>query len=86
MYCQNPHPHFATLSKSFEEDCFDGARIWNLDESVTTAGRDVDGRPSCRYLLRRRRFGDMKAVELNSFGRVTIMPCINAGGDAGPTL
>ena len=28
----------------------------------------------------------MKPVDLISFGRVTIIPCINADGEAGPTL
>ena len=45
--------HLVNLEKLFQKYQFDAERIWNLNETGATTGRDVDGNPSSLRILRR---------------------------------
>eukprot|EP00171_Calliarthron_tuberculosum_P023847 IDg23847t1 len=78
--------HFAVLGKLFEDLGVDASRVWNLDETGATPGKDVDGAPTARHYLTRQGGSDMRAADFKQLHRITMMPVISAAGDYGPTL
>ncbi len=78
--------HFATLEKLIKEHGLDAARIWNLDETGGTPGKDVSGVCTSRRFLRRGGIGDAKVAHFANVKRSTMMPVVSAAGDAGPVL
>lgn len=78
--------HFATFARLVEEHNLDASRIWNLDETGGTPGKDVSGACSSRKFLRRDGSRDAKAANFSNANRSTMMPVISAAGDAGPVL
>eukprot|EP00171_Calliarthron_tuberculosum_P001354 IDg1354t1 len=78
--------HYATLGRLIEEHDLDAARIWNLDETGGTPGKDVSGAGASRRFLRRDGIVDAKIAHFANVSRSTMMPIINAAGEAGPVL
>lgn len=78
--------HCAALEKLIKELGVDPRRIWNLDETGATPGKDVNGASSSRRYLTRGGGGDMRTAEFAAISRITMMPVISAAGDSGPTL
>lgn len=78
--------HFAVLGKLCDELGVDASRVWNLDETGSTPGKDVDGSATMRHYLTRGGGGDVHAADFKQMGRITVMPVVSAAGDFGPTL
>jgi len=78
--------HFAQLEELISQYELDRYRVWNLDETGTTPGRDSNGATKERKFVRRQKGSDFKTASFKNTHRVTVMPCVNAGGEIGPTL
>ena len=78
--------HLANFEKLFQKYQFDAERIWNLDETGATPGKDVEGRSSSRPILRRHDSKDIKIGQFLNVHRVTAMTVISAAGKRYPTL
>lgn len=78
--------HFAQLRELVAQNCLDSYRDWNLDETGTTPGRDSTGATKERKFVRRKEGSDFKTASFKNTHRVTVMPCVSAGGEIGPTL
>ena len=61
-------------------------RIWNLDETVVSPGRDSKGRVRQRRFLRRHGASDAQLASFSHTSRITLLPSISAAGDIGSTL
>ena len=78
--------HFAALDALRIEYNLDASRVWNLDETGCSPGKDTQGQTNLHRLLRRNTRSELRAPNFSYNSRVTLMPCISAGGDAGPPL
>eukprot|EP00171_Calliarthron_tuberculosum_P002526 IDg2526t1 len=78
--------HFAVLGKVYDDLGVDASRVWNLDETGATPGKDVDGAPTTRHYLTRQGGSDMRVADFKQLHRITMMPVVSAAGDYGPTL
>lgn len=78
--------HLATMEKLISDNAIDDIRLWNLDESGATPGKDVDGRSACKRLMRRDGIKDLKVPQFLNTHRVTMMASISAAGNSGPPL
>ena len=78
--------HFATLEKLIQENNINASRVWNLDESGATLGKDVNGSSAWKRLMRRNGTRDMMIVQFKNVTRVTMMPCISAAVHCAPSL
>lgn len=78
--------HFAALARLVDEIGVDAGRIWNLDETGATPGKDVAGASSSRRYTTRSRTGDMRVPDFASTHRTTMMPVVSAAGETGPVL
>lgn len=78
--------HFANLLKLLTKFNLDGARIWNLDETGGTPGKDVVGNKKAKRVTRKQGDRDLKRPEMHRANRVTLMPVVSADGDTGPPL
>lgn len=78
--------HFATVQRLIHDNSTDATRMWNLDETAGTPGRDVTGSTiKNRYLLR----NDSRDVQIPQFTHTSstaVMAVINVAGDTGPSL
>jgi len=79
--------HFATLEKIISDNNIDSSRVWNLDETGGTPGKDVVGAiKERRYLRRERHQRDIIIPEFVSSSRATVMAVVSAAGDTAPPL
>lgn len=78
--------HFAALHTLVDEYKLDSERIWNLDETGVTLGRDARGAVRMFRFVSRGTTGDVRVPMCFYTNRVTIMPCIRAIGAHGPSL
>lgn len=78
--------HFANLARLVEDLNLDASRVWNLDETGGTPGKDISGASAPRRFLRRDGTRDVKVGDFMNVNRVTMMPVVSAAGDCGPTL
>lgn len=78
--------HFETLKELMLEHNIDAHRLWNLDETGSTPGRDASGNGKRRRYLRRRGELDLKLPDFVRTGRTSLMPVVSAAGDVGPPL
>lgn len=96
-YLQNAKRFAATNGETLTTRCaelrqlmiefgFDAQRIWNLDETGISPGKDVRG-SACEKRMHRR--GSQKEARVPVFAdenRVTIIPVVSAAGVVGPSL
>ena len=66
--------------------CFTAERVWNLDETVVSSGRDTGARFQTKRFPRRGSTTHIPTPCFSFENRVTILRWINAAGDLGPTL
>ena len=78
--------HMATLDKIITENCIDPSRIWNLDETGATPGKDANGKDNSRIYMTRAGAKDSRTDTFLNTNRVTMMPVISASGDMGAPL
>ena len=78
--------HFAALNKLFDQYSFDPARILNLDECGSTAEKDMNRNLACRRFLPKRGSRNYRINDFAYLNRITLMPKVNAAGNAGPPL
>lgn len=78
--------HFATLRALCEEYKLDAERVWNLDETGVTPGRDAKGKIRTFRVVRQGTASNVRVPVFFYTHRVTIMPCVSAGGPQGPSL
>jgi len=78
--------HYSALEALKMEYGFDSSRVWNLDETGCSPGKDTNGANRKKRFLRRTGTTDFKADEFVRSNRMTIMPCISASGDMAPLL
>lgn len=72
--------HLATVEKIVIENNIDPERMWNLDESGATPGRDANGKDKRKVYMTRAGAKDAKIGSFLNSNRVTIMPVISAAG------
>ena len=78
--------HFACIEKLVKDYNIDTARIWNLDETGGTPGRDVVSNTSVKVVTRRNSDSDVQVPEFIRTSRATVMAVINGAGDSAPPL
>ena len=78
--------HIATLDKIITENCIDPSRIWNLDETGATPGKDANGKDNSRIYMTRAGAKDLRTGTILNTNRVTMMPMISASRDMGAPL
>ena len=80
--------HFATIQALVDEYGITDEYIWNLDETGFSPGKDLRGITQKRRFSRRDNNVQSNVVvaEFKNCHRFTMMPCISASGDIGPTL
>lgn len=61
-------------------------RIWNLDETGSTAGRDSTENTSSRRFMRRGGSGDIRLPDFINCSRITELAFVSGDGDEAPTL
>lgn len=76
--------HFVAFEKLVRDYHLDSTRIWNLDESGGTPGRDTSKNMTKKRYMRRDGCSNMKIPEFVRTNRYTIMAIFNASGDAAP--
>lgn len=74
------------MEQIVSENNIDAARMWKLDEIGATPGKDVTGRVRRRCIVRRNGARDIRTPEWVRTNRSTLMPIVNADGDAAPPL
>lgn len=65
---------------------FDAQRVWNLDETGVSSGRDAKGKVRQPQFQRRGETNDAELASFTYTSRVIILPCISAASDPGPAL
>lgn len=83
---QTLNTHFAALDALRLEYNIDSDRVWNLDETGCSPGKDKKGKLGEKSFLRIGAHTDLRLVEFSYSHRVTMMGCVSAGGAAGPPL
>eukprot|EP00171_Calliarthron_tuberculosum_P002656 IDg2656t1 len=78
--------HFATIARLVEDQDLDASRIWNLDETGGTPGKDISRACASRRYLRRDGIREAKVAHFANVSRSTMMPVVSAAGEAGPAL
>ena len=64
--------HFSSLEELCREFGFDSSRVWYLDETGATPGRDANELSKHRHFLRRNSVTDAKLAEFSYTSRVTV--------------
>lgn len=59
-----PNTHLATLDKIITDNSIDAERLWNLDETGATPGKDANGKKSAPAYMTR---DGLKTLELGTF-------------------
>lgn len=72
--------HFAGLGKVFEDLGVDLSRVWNLDETGATPGKDVDVVLTTRCYLTRQGGGYISFADFKRRHRINMMPVVSAAG------
>ena len=83
---ENLTTHISTLESLIIEYGLDADRIWNLDETGATPGRDASGRTQAKRFTRQNASTDVKLEEFIRTSRMTMMPCVSASGECAPPL
>lgn len=78
--------HFAAIHAIVDEYKLDDESIWNLNETGVTTGRDTRGEVRTFRFVRLGITGNVRVPVCSYTSRVTIMPCISAGGAHNPSL
>ena len=78
--------HFAKIERLVDKYKIDKQRMWNLDETGTTPGKDSKGATRQRRYMRRTGAGEMRVPEFVRTSRATVMPVVSADGEQGPPL
>ena len=73
--------HFAKLEQIVNENSIDVERIWNLDETGGTPGRDVKGAAARRRYTRSTVVSDLRLPYWVTASRATALACISAAGE-----
>ena len=69
-----------------KEYALDAERIWNLDETGASPGRDANGSMRHKRFLRRNARTDVRLADFSFTKRITIMLCVSAAGACAPAL
>lgn len=70
--------HFSDLEALMIKYNFDASRVWNLDETGCTQGKDTTSARRRKYFFRRNAHTDLKLADRVRSNRVTILPCVSA--------
>lgn len=65
-----------------KENSINEHRLWNLDETGCTPGRDADGNTRTRSIMTRKGGGDFIIPGVISEARNTMLPVVSADSDA----
>lgn len=78
--------HFAQLQELERKYNLTAERVWNLDETGVSPGRDSRGKIRQPVILRRHGENDAVQAGFSYKDRITFLPSISAAGDIGPCM
>ena len=78
--------HFSALEELFSKFKLNSTRTWNLDQGEITSERDREGSARTKRIVRRESSVDSCTPYFTYTNRITLMPVVNAAGEAGPCL